>query len=526
MAAGGGMTNVWAQLLPTALVGTERQPFTAPSVEGGIGTLIADIASEDSSNAQKVLRIAGVLSVCANAGATAAATTIAFPAAALPETRATITDPTTIALFNWALGEGPDRLQHELLVKLAAAGLHLPYVCLPGAMAAAQRRTHLRAALQGAVGERGRWLAKQNDAWQFATGLSETADVAAQWAEGNLEQRVALLKAERADKPEAARDRLEKALPELPARERAELVQVLGVNLSSADESLLNKLLIDRSRDVRQLVIMLFTRLPDSAHTVRAIARLAPLLQQERAFLSKRWAITTPGAASDDWKHDGIEQERPKNETLGEQAWWLYQLTRQVPLEWWAGITGMNAKDLVKWALASDWAEALVRAWRDVLMTNVDVEWCEALLDQWPQKILRDGPAALLAKMPFAKRERYLQHALDYRAASISLSTAISQVIAACPMGEQFSEAFSDAMVKTSLLALRDVKHQSDYWLRGQLPELFCAVNPGALPSTNDVIATPDDTTGTTETLYIIEKIIRTRNAICALSAGGTGENS
>lgn len=521
MATGAHMTGPWRELVPAALIGTERQAVSAPVVSGEIGVLLKEIAGQDASNAQKLLRMAGVLSICADAGARAEPAAADVIDKALAETRAAISDASAIGLLNWAFQESQPRLIHEICRVHAAARLRLPFPCLPIALEASRRHAILRPALQEVLGERGRWLASQNEAWQFATGVGEQHDIELLWAEGNLEQRVKLLATERKSSPVAARERIEKVMAELPARERAELVQTLHVELSPADEPFLNALLIDRSRDVRQAGVALLLRLPECVHTVRATTRLSTLLRQERVLLVKRWAISAPDAAGEDWKQDSIESERPKNESLGERAWWLYQLARQVPLAWWTATTAMDAKALIRWALAGDWAEALIRAWRDILMTDVDVAWCEALIEEWPQSLLRDNPATLLAKMPFANRERHLHQTLNNRGASSPLSTTLSQILAACPMDEQFSEQFSNVLVDVSVRALRDVKQQSDYWLRSQLPELFCAVHPRSLSRAQDLKPTVDDTPSVADTLHLTEKIIQTRRAINKLTESG-----
>jgi Family of unknown function (DUF5691) len=515
------MTNVWSQLLPAALVGVERQSFTTPLVEGEIGAIIRAIENEDAVAAKKLLRIAGVLSICLDAGANGAIAVVHSSIPAVADSHPTVTDTADIALVDWALCDGPLRLQHEVFATFAAIGLRLPHACLPLALDAARRSVVLRPALQGVLGERGQWLAQQNEAWRFASfasGSGEALDVESKWVDGNLEQRIKLLLDERAINSAHARERLMKILPELPARERLELAQTLTINLSAADESLLATLLTDRSRDVRQLAVMLLVRLPDCSHTAQAIARIKPLLQHERKLLRSRWMIDAPVATGDSWKAAGIEVERAKNESLGERGWWLYQLARQVPLNWWNSETGMDANALIKWALASDWAEALIRAWRDILMAEIDTAWADALIGQWPQKILRDAPATLLAKMPFAKRESFLQHDLEQRGAT-TLSSVLSQTLVACPLNEYFSDKFSALLMKTALEALRDKKLQPDYWLRGQLPELFCAVNSAALSAPINMQSTEDDPPAVVETFYSIEKIVRARLALRALQA-------
>ena len=62
--------------------------------------------------------------------------------------------------------------------------------------------------------------------------------------------------------------------------------------------------------------------------------------------------------------------------------------------------TVQRADELLKWAKDTDWHQALVRAWRDVLMASPDADWCEAFLEHWSQTQLRDDPATVLALIP------------------------------------------------------------------------------------------------------------------------------
>ena len=183
---------------------------------------------------------------------------------------------------------------------------------------------------------------------------------------------------------------------------------------------MLERLRTDRSREVRQAALGLLLRLPASAHVGRAIARLEPLLKQERVLLRKRWVIDAPPAAGADWNDDNLDAARPKNESLGERAWWLCQLVRQVPLSWWTRHTGMTAAELNAWAGETDWREALWRGWRDVLHRAPDASWCEAFLDRWPSTLPAGDRDAVLSLLPPAARERHWQQQLIASSASIA----------------------------------------------------------------------------------------------------------
>ena len=474
----------WQTLLPAAMVGTDKMAFSSPALSGPIGALLAQLQAQATQPALALLQTAGVLALCERAGqhGTARAASALDTAVAAPETAPALHAQNLQISLRWALAEAPVRLQVELLQRLNAAGLRLPASLLPLALEAGQRSVALRPALLAVLGERGRWLAGQNRYWRYAQGSAADAPLETRWSDGSLAQRVALLKGERQCDPASARERLSAALPELPAKERAELAAVLTEGLSMADEALLVALCKDRGNDVRQTARALLVQLPGSAATQRAIARLQPCLEKPatlKSLLGAKWKIDAPQAASDDWKADGLEAERPKNDSLGERAWWLYQLARQVPLAWWVQHTGMTPAALLQWAAKTDWNTALARAWLDVLRAAPDTAWCQAFLDHWPGKTLRETPAAVLALLPPAQREPYWMQTLQQVSAAKAggINEVAEQIVQACPPGHHVSQPLSLLLLEKLPL------HLHRHTLSTPLSELCCTLHPAVLPA-------------------------------------------
>ncbi|MCX7255775.1 MAG: DUF5691 domain-containing protein [Polaromonas sp.] len=559
--------SYWQTLLPAAMVGTDKMAFSSPALSGPVGALLAQIQAQATSPTLALLQTAGVLAVCERAarqgtaratsatdvapdtaaapapdaaapGTTPAANTAApggTPAAniAAPETAPALASKSLQISLRWALTDAPLRLQIELLQRLSAAGLRLPASLLPLALEAGQRNVALRPALLAVHGERGRWLAGKNRYWRYAEGAAADAPLETRWSDGSLAQRAQLLHNERQRDPASARERLKTALPDLPAKDRAELATVLIEGLSMDDEALLTALCKDRGADVRQTARALLVQLPDSAATQRAIARLQPCLEKQstlKSLLGEKWKIDAPQAAADDWKTDGLEAERPKGESLGERAWWLYQLARQVPLAWWVEHTGMEAAALLQWARKSDWIEALALAWLEVLKTAPDAAWCRAFLDHWPGKAAHENPATVLALLPPAQREPYWTQTLqDISAAkSAHFNDVASQMIQACQPGEHVSEALSLLLLQKLPLYLRKS------YLRMPQDELCCVLHPAVLPTLLDTAAlerlapAPDDskTDSLAHVLQSSLQVIAARQAFATLTPASTASSN
>jgi len=256
----------------------------------------------------------------------------------------------------------------------------------------------------------------------------------------------------------------------------------------------------------------LLLRLPSAAHPQRAAERLAPLLRHERALLRKRWLIDAPTEAGDDWKADQVDATRPQQESLGERGWWLYQLVRQVPLAWWTQHTGLTAAELRAWAGTTDWAEALLRGWRDVLFAAPDIAWCEALLDDWPASHLRDDPAAVLALLPIERREGYWRRQLAADAAEFG--TLLSRVLLACPAGETLSRSLSDDLARSVRQRAQSGQVRQDWGLLAQLADLGCVLHIDSLEPLAELPRPPDETPAQAQHVHALTQVVALRRAL------------
>jgi Family of unknown function (DUF5691) len=507
--------SVWAALLPPALVGTERHGGALPSWPGEIGATIASACAEPTAPATAVLRAAAVLAACEAAGSLGASWQQALPEAAAAESLPVLRAPALLAGADWAWRDGPPRLLHEWCLVLAWAGWLLPPRLLPAALDAGRRSIALRTALTPVLGRRGQWLAAQHGEWRWASAMAASDDSEAVWHEGSLEQRREFLRRERLRHATGARERLAPLLPELPAKERAELVNTLATHLSAADEPLLDSLRADRSKEVRQAALELLLRLPDAQHPRRAAARLAALVTQERGLLRKRWVVEAPTTAAADWKDDNIDAARPKDHPLGERAWWLLQLVRQVPLLWWNTHTGMTAAELCQWASGSDWAEAITQGWRDVLHAAPEPAWCKAFLDRWPKAWPRDTRGAVLAHLPPAEREAFWEHELHEAGA---LQRLTPQWLAACAPGQTLSAAFSAHVARQLRQQIDSGALAQDWTLRSLAADILCLLHADALPALQALPRSGDESPGLIEALHTLAQIVQTRTALSQLT--------
>lgn len=504
------MTPAW---LKAALIGIEQDvPF---AMDGAIGALLVQ-AGDGTDPALDFCRRAGVVAACSLAAMPIDMAQAELPVPSAPDPKILSDAHPWAAAVASAFSTGPvgtnweTRLKHEACARLAEIGASLPFTLLPRALTAGQRNQTLRSALLPVLGSRGRWLAAQNVDWAFAANLLDPkdGDDLRLWQEGRHLERLAIFTRLRTTDARHARELLEASLGELPAKERIDFVAALDSGLGADDTRILELLLKDRSRDVRISAARLLAMLPDSAHARQLVDWLSPLLTQRRGLLGKSWQIEAPESADPAWGVAAIEATRPQHEPLGERAWWLYQLARQVPLRWWTQHTGLDAKALVTWAGKTDWKDALLRAWCERVGRD-EPEWIEALLTAGAKEV-RGQVRELLAQLPVALREKHWADNLG----TLLKDGSIGDVIGAFAPGEAMSSAYSRRLFPSVLACFADDRLRQDYGLRGVVLELATLVHPDALRGAGPIPRRADETPAMADCAQDFERILGIRTVL------------
>jgi hypothetical protein len=293
-----------------------------------------------------------------------------------------------------------------MLRTLDQAGQRLPHELLVPALEQGRQSVGLRQWLAPVLGERGRWLGALNPQWSYASGVEETADAELVWQEGSVDQRVALLRSERITDAARARARLEASLKELGAKERLPMVQALAVGLGMDDEPLLEKLLSDRSREIRENAAQLLSRLPDSAHSQRIMGWMQSMLQQDA---KGQWTVEPPEEGPKEWERDGIALKPDAYYRGGKKSWLLEQMVQLTPVSFWPRALGMPPVELMEWSKRSDWKSSLRQGWLQALQYQLDVAWIDAV--QMMGRDMRHDtlmPALMACLSPEEREARWL----------------------------------------------------------------------------------------------------------------------
>ncbi|MBF8194411.1 hypothetical protein ITP53_53900 [Nonomuraea sp. K274] len=276
------------------------------------------------------------------------------------------------------MGGEHERLLPEWLAAAAGTGRRVPPYVLPELLEKGRRDRSIRVHLGVLAGQRGRWLAGLNPAWDYL--LEEPTGET--WELGGAADRRAHLRALRAADPAAGRRLLESTWESETPDDRAEFAEVLAEGLSMDDEPFLEAALDDRRREVRQAAANLLTRLPGSRLSLRMAERARACV----AVTGNVIAVEAPKECDKAMERDGVRPKPPRG--IGERAWWLQQVIARAPLTIWG-----HPPDRLLALRIPDWDAEVKAAWVRAAVLQRDPEWARAMFG-W------DPIADLLESLP------------------------------------------------------------------------------------------------------------------------------
>ncbi len=504
----------WQALQKLALLGSAGRNVPIADLDNGeMSQLYGAVLQQlDASIEQKVLQAAAVMAWAQQVAALPSQDTGALE----EQCAANLGQTATSAMFACL----QRLLQEDLLACLplwlhfaAAQKIAAPEIFLPRLLDLGRQNVPLRAMLMPVLDQRGRWLAERNPAWKWlAQSLAEVQLNDEIWRSGSLEQRVAYLHALRQHDAAQARSLLQAALAQEKASQRASLLACLGMQLSLADEALLESLLDDKAKSVRQAAQQLLARLPNSGLQLRMRERARSCVQWGVPESAGGWLgrmaqgvmnlltgtpvlhVNLPTECDASMQRDGIEEKAPAGQ--GERAWWLRQILASLPVQAWCSSADggeIEASQLLASFANHEWRELLWAAAEQACLLHQDANLAQLLLKHGPEFSLPlfrllDKPARLallfttlqqLQQQPLRIREVLPRYQDLFDAPELQLDASMSQqLLATLHAGVCASEHEHDShslrhcllqmLVKLDLASLQAWWHSLDEWDRSR----------------------------------------------------------
>ncbi len=264
------------------------------------------------------------------------------------------------------------------------------------------------------LGERGKWLSRQNAEWswvhQGVSHLTDTDQAVLQkiWEEGTIVERGQVVAILRRSDPQQARGWVGPVFAQEKPAHRVSLLEEFATGLSPADEPFLESCLADRAPSVGQAAARLLCRLPSSALAARMRERADAMLSAgTKGFLRKKTKLTcTPPEKIDrDWERDGIPAKAPAGR--GSRAFWAETVLAAVPPAHWCIQFGGPPATLIAGILDDQFEEAVLLGWTEAAARFAgndpgSAEWLMPLWEHWSgaaERMKGSGRAGALERM-------------------------------------------------------------------------------------------------------------------------------
>lgn len=374
------------QLLGLLQIGTSRAGSLRPAALPPELDGLFPSASGEQDEVRLWLSLAA-WSLWTRAGLRPAAAVSALPAPAPAEQLQACPPGAEAMLARLLQGGHKPALLREWLRALHRHGGRLPARFLPNLLALGTRHAELRADVVQVLGERGQWLSRFEQDWEWAAPAVGEEQRLQLWETGSVEQRHAALLQWRAIDPGAARAALAQAWASEAPESRLRLLSCLALGLGAEDEAFLEAALDDRRKEVRLAAQSMLLKLPGSALRLRLQAQAEPLLRLKRPLLGKAGIeVSLPESIDKAAVRDGVGVAA--HPALGEKAGWLVDLLTAVDPRVWSERLGASPRDLVLMAAHSDFSQALIRGWSSAVVRGAATpeelgEWVGTLLGFW-----------------------------------------------------------------------------------------------------------------------------------------------
>lgn len=387
------------EIIKAALLGTARY---MPRVPEEWGTLAEKINAGTKEDEDRFFRLAATAFLHEEAGQTLPRLQTGMESCP-PETQPRVNGETA-ALIKSLLKANDEVMFRYLMHRCQTGGRVLTPELVPLVLDKALEQKKLSRSWLAACGETGRWLCRLNASWaKLCVEETQKEDI---WGTGTFEERKAHFRQIRQTDPAEALALLEKSAAEENAANRLELVEMLAVNLSVADEPFLQTLLKDKSQKVKKAAQQLLAITTGSGLNQKYtgyLLRALSVKEERHLIVSKKTVLAFHADAAPDAElfKQGMEKVSSAK-GVDDAVFWAGQALGNIDPEVLANRLGIAADELLKLLLA----RPEINVWLPYLM-----EAAERFRHRgWARQLLDAGrhDTRLLMLLDKEERNRYL----------------------------------------------------------------------------------------------------------------------
>src|SRR6185312_2736609 len=272
----------WEEIINTALLGTDKRAVAVSHLPSALADASGRIAGADSlDKEEQFLQLAAVAVNYRQSGVVPLQREdVGIPMA--PPEELPYCSGRAVQVLKEILEEGNDRLLEFWLRRCVVTRRVVVPDVLPVLLNKAVNHAWMQPLMADAGGKRGEWMRGFNPLWQSAVASDDEL-----WQTGTPAQRAASLRRWWVADPGKAREMLTQPWAQENASGKVELLRQLNGTVGPEDAAWLEGLLGEKSKTVKEEVLVLLAQIPGSTVVERnwEIVRAGVYLKKERALL-------------------------------------------------------------------------------------------------------------------------------------------------------------------------------------------------------------------------------------------------
>ena len=377
--------NLRDEIKIIAIVGTAQKEPNFAAVTGNFGETLAKLDYADRE--KYLLSTAAVNSIWENAGKVLPVDKTDLPEVCEPETLAVL-NGNLKQIYETLLNSSDKSLLPEFLELMKQHGVIIPPELLPLTFALSETHPNaggrdFRHQILPVVGNRGKWLARQNPGWRWVSVEESGEEI---FETGKTGERTFALEYLRNADANKARELLQNNWKSESAKDRQKFLEIFEQNVSGADEEFLDEIWSgDKSSEVRRTAADLAARLPNSILIEEMKRRAAGILTFNKGgFFSKsKIEVNYPNDFDSLDKKDFLSDVQLflDESSLGKKAVNLVKILSFIPPDFWAETFSASRKDVIGAAINSDWKTPLIFGFALAAERFSDADWLTEIIN-------------------------------------------------------------------------------------------------------------------------------------------------